>query len=150
MIFGETKTGIVTFTSHSAINNGKAELIMWCKHVPRYIDKFRFHLDIVKPFKVSLTPSDGSGLCEGWSIVDEGEGWFRLQSDEGSNYDKELPFGSTGTICKIEINEVEEDEGLFIPFTLDNSIYKLGQSFHGGSSDELNENGDWVADIVVE
>lgn len=145
-ITGETIKGVINFTSSTVIEDQKAEIFMWCEHVPRYINEFHFKLDITKPYKVLLTKASDGGVCEGWTIVEDVNGWFFIISPNQAEPHYDLEFGNFGTICKIIVDEVGNG-GLSIPFKLDNSIYDMGQSFYGGKKSDVDSQGDWSTKI---
>jgi len=148
LIYGETIKGIMSFSAPSVIQNEEAEVFLWGEHIPRYIHEFKFSLETDKPITITPTNENGGGLCEGWTITEEEDGWYTLTSPDPTNQDEDLEFGDFGTICKITIHEITE-RGITIPFTLDNSVYELGQSFYGGDDDEIDEDGNWVVAVRV-
>ncbi|MBT7790462.1 MAG: VWA domain-containing protein [Calditrichaeota bacterium] len=148
LIYGETIKGIMSFSAPSRIQNQEAEVFLWGEHIPRYIHDFRFHLDSGRPIEVTLTADENGGLCEGWSITQDENNWYTLTSPDPSDQNQDLEFGDFGTICKITIRDITEP-GITIPFTLDNSVYELGQSFYGGDDEEIDEDGNWVVEIGV-
>jgi hypothetical protein len=147
-IYGDTRKGILTFSSSSSIKSGKAEMFMWCEHTPRYVHEFHFYLGISKPFTLSLVPSSEGGLCENWKVIKEGNGWFKLISPDPNNPKYDLEFGNSGTICKVIVGGIKEDS-MVVPFKIDNSIYSLGQSFYGRDEFEIDEDGNCSMNITV-
>ncbi len=128
--FRKTINGIIRFSAPSVIKYNSAEVFMWCEHMPRYINEFRFWIGLKKPFKVLQTFFNDGGLCQDWTLKDEGEGWYRLTSPNQADPNKDLEFGDFGTICKIVVDNIDE-KGIVVPFELDNSIYDRGQAFYG-------------------
>lgn len=147
-IFGNTIKGIIRFSTPSIIEDNRAEIFMWCEHVPRYINEFRFRLTTDKPYKILLTKSHEGGICEGWSINKGEDGWYTIVSSNQADPHYDLEFGNFGTICKIIVDDIAGD-GLIIPFELDNSFYDMGQSFFGGKKSEIDNQGDWTTNINV-
>lgn len=145
VIYGDTRKGIIDFSTTLNKKHKKAEVFLWCEHTPRYVHEFHFYIEKIKPYTISLVPESEGGLCEDWKIIDEGNGWFRLTS---SNPKHDLEFGSSGTICKITIDKIIEDKTV-IPFKLDNSIYSLGQSFCGRQEFEVDAVGDCSKNINI-
>lgn len=148
LIFGETRRGVLAFTASPSSTNGNSEIFMWGEYIPRYINEFHFKLTIAKPFTVSLTSTNEGGLCKDWSITNEGGGWFSLKSSDQAKPTNDLEFSASGTICKIVVEGLT-DEGSEIPFVMDNSVYKLGQSFYGGDDSEIDETGNWSTSFSV-
>lgn len=148
LIYSDTINGIISFTTSHNVDDGKVELFMWCEHAPRYIHEFYFNLGTDYTYSIESTSNDEGGLCENWQITAEENGWFRLTSPNPSDSKYDIEFGDIGTICKIVIQEVSGDK-LTIPFNLDNSVYRLGQSFNGGDKSEVNQNGIWSTEINV-
>lgn len=144
----KTIRGVINFTTPTIIEDEKAEIFMWCEHSPRYINEFHFKIKTDKPYKVLLTKAKDGGICEDWTIEDEGEGSFRLKSPNQAEPHFDLDFGDFGTICKIVVDSVTENK-LVIPFELDNSIYKMGQSFYGGGKPVVGQQGAWNKSIIV-
>ncbi|MCF6155318.1 MAG: VWA domain-containing protein [Candidatus Brocadia sp.] len=145
-IYGKTTVGVIRFTAPSIIKFNKAEIFMWCEHVPRYINDFHFWIGTDKPYQVMLTSSNGGGLCQGWTLNNLGEGWYRLTSPDPKDPRKYLEFGAFGTLCKIVVTDIIE-EGIVIPFKLDNSIYDRGQAFYGEG--DTSQTGTWSTNIHV-
>ncbi len=145
-IYSKTTDGVIRFTAPSDIKYNKAEIFMWCEHVPRYINDFHFWIGTDKPYQVMLTSSNGGGLCHGWMLNNLGDGWYRLSSPDPKDTRKYLEFGAFGTLCKIVITDIIE-EGFVIPFKLDNSIYDRGQSFYGEG--DSSQTGTWTTNICV-
>ncbi|MCF6150232.1 MAG: VWA domain-containing protein [Candidatus Kuenenia sp.] len=128
-IFKKTIEGVVRFSAPSIIKYDRAEIFMWCEHVPRYIHELRFWIGTDKPYNVILTSSYDGGLCQNWTLHKETDGWYRLTSPDTTDPHYDLEFGAFGTVCKIEVTNIHE-EGFTIPFKLDNSIYDMGQAFY--------------------
>ena len=147
-IFGNTIKGIIKFSTPPMIEDNRAEIFMWCEHVPRYINEFRFRLTTDKPYKILLTKSHEGGICDGWSINKGEDGWYTIASSNQGDPHYDLEFGNFGTICKIIVDDIEGD-GLIIPFELDNSFYDMGQSFFGGKESEIDNQGNWTTNINV-
>ena len=144
--FRKTINGVIRFTAPSVIKYNKADVFMWCEHVPRYINEFRFWIGLKKPFKVLQTSFNDGGLCQDWTLKDEGDGWYRLTSPNQAGPHKDLEFGDFGTICKIVVDNIDA-KGLAVPFELDNSIYDRGQAFYG--EDDTSPSKVMKADIYV-
>jgi len=147
-IYGDTSEGIIDFSTTINKKHKKAEIFMWCEHTPRYVREFHFYLEKVKPYSISLVPESEGGLCENWKIVDEGNGWFRLTSPDSTDPKHDLEFGNSGTICKITVDKIEEDQTVIL-FKLDNSVYTLGQSFCGRHDFEVDAVGDCSTNINI-
>ena len=147
-IYGDTSKGIIDFSTTLNKKHKKAEIFMWCEHTPRYVHEFHFYLEKVKPYTISLVPESEGGLCENWKIVNEGNGWFRLTSPDSTDPKHDLEFGNSGTICKITVDKIKEDQTV-IPFKLDNSVYTLGQSFCGRHDFEVDAVGDCSTNINI-
>lgn len=147
-IYGDTSKGIIGFSTTLNKKHRKAEIFMWCEHTPRYIHEFRFYLEKIKPYTISLVPESEGGLCENWKIVNEGNGWFWLTSPDSTDPKHDLEFGNSGTICKITVDKIKEDQTV-IPFKLDNSVYTLGQSFCGRPDFEVDAVGDCSTNINI-
>ncbi|NOR65619.1 MAG: VWA domain-containing protein, partial [Candidatus Scalindua sp.] len=81
-IYGDTSNGIINFSTSLNAKQKRAEVFMWCEHTPRYVHEFRFFLEKVNPYTITLVPENEGGLCENWKIVNEGKGWFRLTSPD--------------------------------------------------------------------
>ncbi|MGQ3683755.1 MAG: VWA domain-containing protein [Candidatus Loosdrechtia sp.] len=145
-IFGKTTTGVIRFTYPSEIKYNMAEIFVWCEHAPRYINDFLFWIGTEKPYQVLLTTANGGGLCHDWALRDLGDGWYRLTSPDPNDLRRCLDFGAFGTLFKIVITDIDE-EGLVIPFQLDNSIYDRGQAFYGEG--EISWTGVWSTNICV-
>lgn len=128
-IFGRTIEGIIRFSTPSVIKYNQAEIFIWCEHVPRYINEFRFWIGLEKPYNVILTSSYDGGLCQNWILSKDPDGWYRLSSPDKTDPRYNLEFGDFGTLCKIVVADINE-KGFAIPFKLDNSIYDMGQVFH--------------------
>ncbi|MHC4267097.1 MAG: VWA domain-containing protein [Planctomycetota bacterium] len=148
-IYGDTSKGIIDFSTTLNKKHNKAEIFMWCEHTPRYVHEFLFYLEKTKPYTISLVPESEGGLCEDWKIVNEGNGWFRLTSPNPTDPKHDLEFGNSGTICKITVDKIKEDQ-TSIPFKLDNSVYTLGQSFCGRHDFEVDAVGDCSTNISIE
>ena len=148
-IYGDTSNGIIDFSTSLNVKQKNAEVFMWCEHTPRYVHEFRFYLNKIKPYTVALVPENEGGLCGNWKIVNEGNGWFRLTSPDPTNQKYDLEFGNSGTICKIIIDKISEAQTI-IPFKLDNSVYSLGQSFHGRHDFEVDADGNCNTNIKIE
>ena len=146
LIYSKTNVGVIRFTAPSIIKYNSAEIFMWCEHVPRYINDFHFWVGINKPYQVTLTSSNGGGLCQGWTLSNLGNGWYQLTSPDPKDPRKYLEFGAFGTLCKIVVTDINEEE-LVIPFKLDNSIYDRGQAFYGGG--DTSQTGMWSTNIYV-
>ncbi|GJQ23008.1 MAG: VWA domain-containing protein [Planctomycetia bacterium] len=146
LIYSKTNVGVIRFTAPSIIKYNRAEIFMWCEHIPRYINDFHFWVGINKPYQVTLTSSNGGGLCQGWTLSNLGNGWYRLTSPDPKDPRKYLEFGAFGTLCKIVVTDINEEE-LVIPFKLDNSIYDRGQAFYGGG--DTSQTGMWSTNIYV-
>ena len=147
-IYGDTSTGIIDFSTTLNKKHSKAEIFMWCEHTPRYVHEFHFYLEKIKPYTISLVPESEGGLCENWEIVNEGNGWFRLISPDSADPKHDLEFGNSGTICKITVDKIKEDQ-IVIPFKLDNSVYTLGQSFCGRYDFDVDAVGDCSTNINI-
>jgi hypothetical protein len=147
-IYGDTRKGIIDFSTTLNKKQRKAEIFMWCEHTPRYVHEFHFYLEKIKPYSITLVPENEGGLCENWKIVDEGNGWFRLTSPDQTDPKYDLEFGNSGTICKITVDKIKEDQTV-IPFKVDNSVYSLGQSFCGRHDFHVDEDGDCSANINI-
>jgi Mg-chelatase subunit ChlD len=147
-IYGDTSKGIIDFSTTLNKKHNKAEIFMWCEYTPRYVHEFHFYLEKIKPYTISLVPESEGGLCEDWGIVDEGNGWFRLTSPDSTDPKHDLEFGNSGTICKITVDKINEDQTV-IPFKLDNSVYTLGQSFCGRNDFEVDAAGDCSTNINI-
>jgi len=126
----------------------RAEVFMWCEHTPRYVHEFRFFLEKVNPYTITLVPENEGGLCENWKIVNEGKGWFRLTSPDPTNPKYDLEFGNSGTVCKIIVDKITEAQTI-INFKLDNSVYSLGQSFCGRHDFETDAIGNCSTKIKI-
>jgi von Willebrand factor type A domain. len=148
MIYGDTRKGIINFSTTLNKKHKKAEIFMWCEHTPRYVHEFHFYLDTIKPYTITLVPDNEGGLCGNWKIVNEGNGWFRVTSPDPTDQKYDLEFGNSGTICKITIDKIDKDQTVF-PFKLDNSIYTLGQSFCGRHDFEVDAVGDCNTNIHI-
>ena len=146
-IYGKTSSGHITFSSSTSKNN-ETEIFMWCEHAPRYVHEFRFQINTTKPYNISLTSKKDGGLCEGWSLSEEEDGWFRITSPNPKDPKHHLPFGSFGTIFKIKAKDVFPNE-VFMQFKLDNSIYNLGQTFYGDDKSRENYNGNWTKSVRI-
>ncbi|MFV1976217.1 MAG: VWA domain-containing protein [Candidatus Scalindua sp.] len=147
-IYGDTRKGIIEFSTTLNKKQRKAEIFMWCEHTPRYVHEFHFYLEKIKPYSITLVPENEGGLCENWKIVDEGNGWFRLTSPDQTDPKYDLEFGNSGTICKITVDKIKEDQTV-IPFKVDNSVYSLGQSFCGRRDFDVDEDGDCSTNINI-
>ncbi|TVL99386.1 MAG: hypothetical protein CV087_18365 [Candidatus Brocadia sp. WS118] len=148
LVFGKTNQGVIAFEIHPLIKDERAEIFMWCEHVPRYINTFRFHLKTDKPFKISSVPASNGGICDGWNVVNKGNGWYQISSPDPKDLSHDLEFGRSGLICKISIDNIKE-EHLEIPFFLDNSVYKFGQTFYGRDALEIDANKNWNKILVI-
>ena len=148
-IYSDTINGIISFNTHHNISNGTVELLLMCEHAPRYIHEFYFNIGTDYKFSVQTVPDKDGGLCENWKVTTEENGWFRLTSPNPSNPNNDIEFGDIGIICKIIVHDVP-NEKLVIPFELDNSIYKLGQSFGGNeTATDKGSSSIWNTEIVV-
>jgi hypothetical protein len=147
-IYGDTRKGIIDFSTTLNRKQQKAEIFMWCEHTPRYVHEFHFYLEKIKPYSIALVPENEGGLCENWKIVNEGNGWFRLTSPDPTDPKYDLEFGNSGTICKITVDKIKEDQTV-IPFKVDNSVYSLGQSFCGRRDFDVDEDGDCSTNINI-
>jgi Mg-chelatase subunit ChlD len=148
-IYGDTSKGIIDFSTTLNKKHEKAEIFMWCEHTPRYVHEFHFYLEKVKPYTITLVPESEGGLCEDWGVVDEGNGWFRLSSPDPANPKHDLEFGNSGTICKITVDKIKEDQTSIL-FKLDNSVYTIGQSFCGRDDFDVDAVGDCSTNINIE
>lgn len=148
-IYSDTITGIISFNTRHNISNGNIELLLMCEHAPRYIREFYFSLGTDYQFSVQTVPDKDGGLCENWKVTSEENGWFRLTSPNPSNPKYDIEFGDIGIICKVIVQDVS-NENLVIPFKLDNSIYKLGQSFGGTETSAADKNGIWSTEINLQ
>ncbi|MGR3317806.1 MAG: vWA domain-containing protein [Candidatus Anammoxibacter sp.] len=145
-IFNKTINGIVRFSAPSIIKYNRAEIFVWCEHVPRYINEFKFRIDLAKPFKVYLTSSNDGGLCQDW-ILDKGtDGWYRLTSPNRNDPRQNLEFGDFGTVCKIVVTDIDK-KGFVIPFKLDNTVYDMGQAFY--EEESTSQAKKWTTNIRV-
>jgi hypothetical protein len=147
-IYGDTSNGIINFSISLNAKQKRAEVFMWCEHTPRYVHEFRFFLEKINPYTITLVPENEGGLCENWKIVNEGKGWFRLTSPDPTNPKYDLEFGNSGTICKIIVDKISESQTV-IPFKLDNSVYSLGQSFCGRHGFEIDATGNCSTKIKI-
>ncbi|MHC4139225.1 MAG: VWA domain-containing protein [Planctomycetota bacterium] len=147
-IYGDTSKGIIDFSTTLNKKHKKAEIFMWCEHTPRYVHEFHFYLEKIKPYTIKLVSENEGGLCENWEIVNEGNGWFRLTSPDPTNSKYDLEFGNSGTICKITVDKVIEDQTV-ISFKIDNSVYSLGQSFCGRQEFDVDAVGDCSTNINI-
>ena len=146
-IYGKTSSGNITFSSSTSKSN-ETEIFMWCEHTPRYVHEFRFQIITTNQYKISLTSKKNGGLCEGWSISEEENGWFSIISPDPDNHEHDLPFGSFGTIFKIKAKDVHPNE-TFMKFKMDNSIYNLGQVFYSDDKSRSNHNGNWTKSVRI-
>ncbi|KHE92980.1 MAG: VWA domain-containing protein [Candidatus Scalindua rubra] len=147
-IYGDTRKGIINFSTTLNKKYKKAEIFMWCEHTPRYVHELHFYLDTIKPYTITLVPENEGGLCGNWKIVKQDNGWFRLISPDPTNPKYDLEFGNSGTICKITVDKIDDDQTVF-PFKLDNSVYTLGQSFCGRNDFEVDAVGDCNININI-
>lgn len=145
-IFKKTIEGVVRFSAPSVIEYHQAEIFMWCEHAPRYVNKFRFWIGTDKPYNVVLTSSYDGGLCKNWTLNKETDGWYSLTSPDTTDTRYDLAFGAFGTICKIVVTDIKEEE-FKIPFKFDNSIYNIGQAFY--EEGNTSQTTDWSTDIIV-
>ncbi|KXK30563.1 MAG: hypothetical protein UZ01_01232 [Candidatus Brocadia sinica] len=148
LVFGKTNQGVIVFETSPFIKGERAEIFMWCDHVPRYINTFRFHLKTEKPYKISLVPASNGGICDGWNVTNKGNSWYQMSSPDPKDLSHDLEFGRSGIICKITIDNIKE-EHLEIPFLLDNSVYKLGQTFYGRDASEIDTNKNWNKILII-
>ncbi|MGQ3684477.1 MAG: VWA domain-containing protein [Candidatus Loosdrechtia sp.] len=147
-IFGKTNQGILSFDVSPLGDEENAEVFVWCEHVPRYINKFRFHLKTDKPYTITLVPENNGGICEEWNIIKEADGWYLLSSPNPNDLSYDLKFGRSGIICKINLEEIKEEQ-TEISFLLDNTVYHLGQAFYGREYPETDRNKIWQETIII-
>ncbi|NUO07677.1 MAG: VWA domain-containing protein [Candidatus Brocadia sp.] len=148
LIYGKTNQGVIVFEISPFIKGNRAEIFMWCEHVPRYINTFRFRLKTDKPCNISFVSESHGGICDDWNITNKGDGWYQLNSPDTKDPSHDLAFGRSGIICKITIEDIKEKQ-LEVPFLLDNSVYKLGQSFYGETAAEIDANKNWNKTIII-
>ncbi len=141
------RLGIISF-NQPLRHDDKADLFIFCEHMPRSITEFRFMLGLSGTIEldgpIQLIPTASGGLfSDGWSEVEiDNDGYFVTSGPE-------ISFGDFGNLFKISLKGLPEGTAT-IPMTFDNSIYSNGVLFYGGDPSELNTSGNWETTITID
>lgn len=80
------------------VKHGKATVFVRTEHVPRQIDRIKFKLNTDLPVGVILPPESQGGLCGGWQITQDDQGYYNLWSDTP------IEFGNFGILFALNFS----------------------------------------------
>ncbi len=139
-ISGDGRQGVLTM-GPATTSNGTATFTISAQHIPRSIDRMRFHFDTsgtpISQSDISVTTL--SGPVGDWTLVGAAGDWHYASGEM-------LGFGDFGTLFQVEIANVSS--AFDLPFTWSNSLYANGVLFFGGDPGEL-VNGNWESTISI-